>query len=93
MFNFDVFYVLQTEGSSSVRRMYTQNDLSVLTTFLHIIPLTVWLQKKKLFNTKRVSILSIAFVWNISDSTKNTARYDQTHISVIMWNTCYFCHF
>jgi len=37
-----------------------------------------------------VLILSTNFVWNISHSKKNWARYGQKCISVFMWSACYF---
>jgi len=36
-------------------------------------------------------ICSITFVWNISHSEKNWARYEQKYILVFMYNTFYSC--
>ena len=37
----------------------------------------------------RVLITSAIFIWNISHSKKNWARYDQKYIIVFMWSTRY----
>jgi hypothetical protein len=39
----------------------------------------------------RVLIFSTTFVWNISHSKKNSARYDQKCVSVFMKSTGYYC--
>ena len=38
-----------------------------------------------------ILIFCTNFVWNISHSKTNWARYDQKCISVLMWSTCYSC--
>jgi hypothetical protein len=38
-----------------------------------------------------VFIFSKIFVWNISHSWKNLARYDQKCVSVFIWSTRYSC--
>jgi hypothetical protein len=42
-------------------------------------------------NIKCVLIFSTTFVWNISHSKKNWARYDQTFMLVFMWSNRYSC--
>ena len=38
-----------------------------------------------------VLVSSTTFVWNISRSKKNWARYDQKRLAVFMWSTRYSC--
>jgi len=47
--------------------------------------------RKTLLNIKCVFWFSLNFIWNISYSNKNWARYDQIHILVSMWSTSYSC--
>jgi hypothetical protein len=50
--------------------------------------------RKKKINTEHkicVLIFSTIFVWNISHSKKNWARYDQKCILVFMWSAGYSC--
>ena len=38
-----------------------------------------------------VLIFSATFIWNISHSKKNSARYDEKCVSVFVWSTSYSC--
>jgi hypothetical protein len=46
---------------------------------------------KKLFNLRCVLIFSVTFVWKISHSMKNWARYDNKSVLVFIWNARYYC--
>ena len=49
------------------------------------------LGKKKLLNKKLCFDFLYKFIWNISHSKKNWARYDQKCILFCMWSTQYSC--
>jgi hypothetical protein len=49
--------------------------------------------RKMLFNTKCILIFSTNFVWNITHSKKNWARYDHKCVSVFMKRAVIFPHY
>ena len=49
------------------------------------------LKKKFIEHKMYVLIFSTTFLWNISHSKKNWARYDQNFILVFTWSTRYSC--
>ena len=50
-------------------------------------------QKKTSLEHKTcVLIFSTNFVWNISYTKKNWARYEHTSVLVFLWSARYFCH-
>ena len=68
--------------------------------FIHIIPQTTIFKKKKwnkikkkLLNTKCVLIFSTTFVWNISHSKKNWARWSKTYIGLHVKYPLLLSHF
>jgi hypothetical protein len=50
-------------------------------------------EKKQLLNMKRVflNLLYNLFLWDIYNSKKNWATYDQQRKLVIMWSVRYYC--
>jgi len=60
--------------------------------FQHYLTNGVIFGEKKVFE-HQVCVLNfcITFVWNISKSRKNWARYDQKCILISIWNTRYSC--
>ena len=65
--------------------------LSSSTVFFHIITLPAWYSEKSFEHKICVLNFSKTFVWNISHSKNNWARYDQKCILVFVESTVYSC--
>ena len=74
------FIVLYQSGNYTIRWLYEYNGMKLPE------------RKKVSEHEMRVLIFSTTFVWNISHSKKNWARYDHKCILVLMWSTGYSCH-
>jgi hypothetical protein len=70
---------------------YHQWPVRLYDIFLHYIISDTIFEKKKLLNINRILIFSTTFVWNISHSKKNWARYDQKCALFFMYSTRYSC--
>ena len=59
----------------------------------YLIKGTIFQKKKKSYWTEIVFVSSTTFIWNISYSKNNSARFCHKYESVFMQSTSYFCRF
>jgi len=83
-----VFVALVTLHSVRMRHIFVCG-LSGSSKFFHISHQQHDIRKNVAGYKMRVLTFSTTFVWNISHSKKNRARYDQKYVLVLMWSTLY----